>query len=131
MRLEVEDIKIANGRGFYYLATPYSKWKAGLDDAAKQAALLAGALIKRGIGVYSPIAHSHTIAVAADIDPFSHEIWLPADKPLADAAFGLIVAGLDGWRESYGIGKEIEWFGLARKPRYLLDPSSLTLQVLP
>jgi hypothetical protein len=129
--LEPEDIRIANEGGYYYLASPYSKWPGGLDDACEQISRIAGRLIERGLSIYAPIPHSHTIAKAAGIDPFSHKIWLAADKPVAHGAYGIIVAGMFGWRDSFGIGEELKWFKAAKKPAYLLDPTSFTLQVMP
>jgi hypothetical protein len=113
--------------GFWYLATPYSKWANGIDDAAFVAAEVAAKIIRRGVPVYSPIAHTHPIAVVGNIDPLDHAIWMPMDKPIFDAAVGLIVAMLEGWRESYGIGKEIAWCEAAGKPIFMLDPKTMEL----
>ena len=131
MQLELADLAVPSKGGFYYLATPYTKWRAGPDDACRMAAELAGEFVKLGIPVFSPIAHAHVIATAAGIDPLDHKIWLPADKPFVAAAIGLVVAAVPGWRESYGVGQEIEWFTLAKKPRFLLNPDTLKLQPLP
>ena len=111
--------------GFYYLASPYSKWEGGLDDAAYVVSEIAGRLISRGLCVFCPIAHTHSVAYAADIEPLNHDIWLPMDEPFMRTARGLIVAGMKGWRDSYGIGEEIKHFAQAGKPRYLLDTASL------
>jgi hypothetical protein len=116
--------------GYWYLATPYSKWAAGIDDACEVAAQLAGQLVLAGVAVFSPIAHSHTVSRAAKIDPFSHHIWLPADKPLFEAAHGLIVAALPGWSDSFGVGEEIKWAIAHGKPRVLLDPTGLAWAAL-
>jgi hypothetical protein len=129
--LDLADIRIANSAGYYYLASPYSKWEGGLDDAAYTIAKLAGRVMEHGVAVFSPIVHSHTIARLANIDPFSHDFWLPMDKPIAHGAYGMIIAGLPGWRASFGIGEEIKWFKAAKRPIYLLDPSTMTVQVLP
>jgi hypothetical protein len=126
---EIEDLKIASG--YWYMASVYSKWPLGLDDACQEACKLAGELIMRGLPVYSPIAHSHPIAVAADIDPYDHEIWLPADKPMFEQAHGLLVMAMPGWRDSYGIGKEIEWAIAMKKPRFLIAPATLRWQAIP
>ena len=77
------------------------------------------------------IAHSHAISRAANIDVYSHEIWLPADKPIAHHACGMIICGMPGWRDSYGIGEEIRWFKAHKKPIYLLDFETLVVQILP
>lgn len=102
--------------GFWYLATPYSKYAAGLDAAWHKACEGAAALLRAGVPVYSPIAHTHPIALAGDIDPLDHALWLPADEPMMYAACGLVVYEMDGWRDSYGIGVEIETFRRLGKP---------------
>ena len=107
--------------GFLYLATPYSKYRGGLDAAFIQAAKAAAVLTKAGIGVFSPIAHTHPIAVHGAIDPLDHAIWLPADAPLMAAAVGMVVVKMDGWQESYGIKKEIEAFEAMGKPIEYMD----------
>lgn len=108
--------------GFWYMATPYSKWPAGIDAAFEMACREAARLLKAGITVYSPIAHTHPIAKLGGIDPLSHEIWLAADRPLMDAARGLIVVRAHGWEDSYGIGEEIKVFRAAGKPILYVDP---------
>ena len=41
MRLKNEELRIPEG--YWYLATPYTKWTLGRDDAAQEAAIIAGA----------------------------------------------------------------------------------------
>ena len=48
-----------------YLATPYSKYHRGQDEAFIAAANIAGRLIARGLDVFSPIVHGHPLAVMA------------------------------------------------------------------
>jgi hypothetical protein len=103
-------------RGFVYVATPYTKVKAGLDIAFHLACCATGALIKHGIPAFSPIAHAHPIASVCQIDPTDHKIWLPADAPLMHAAEALLVVKLDGWSDSYGISQEIKAFQAMHKP---------------
>lgn len=107
--------------GYWYLATPYSKWRGGIDDAFRQAVLLAGKLIRAKLPVHSPIAHTHPIAIQCGMDPFDHSIWFPADEPLMKTAYGLLVADMEGWRESRGVLAEIDYFRCASRPIYLLD----------
>src|SRR5436309_1862842 len=59
----------------YYLATPYSKYPRGLTAAFEDAANLAARLLQVGFRVYSPIAHTHPLAVYGKIDPLDHAIW--------------------------------------------------------
>lgn len=108
--------------GFFYLATPYTKWPAGIEDAYRMACREAARFIRAGIPVFCPIAHSHPIAVHGKIDPLSHAIWLAAGAPLMAAARGLIVVRAIGWEDSYGIAEEIKAFKAAGKPILYVDP---------
>jgi len=107
---------------FWYLASPYSKYHAGIEAACGVVSQNAALLIKAGIPVYCPIAHTHPIAIHGDMDPLDHSIWLPLDKPFMDAAKGLIVCMMDGWDKSYGVSVEIEEFKKAGKPIVYMEP---------
>lgn len=104
------------GDGFWYLATPYSRYPAGLEIAFRHACTAAGELLKHGVHVYSPIAHTHPIAVNGGLDPFSHDIFIPLDEHFMRAARGLLVLRMPGWDQSKGIDIEIEHFRRAQKP---------------
>lgn len=110
-----------------YLATPYSRYKGGPDQAFKDAAKLAAHLLCAGLKVYSPICHTHPIAVFGALDLLDHSIWLPFDEAMMEAAGVLIVAHLDGWDESFGIAHEVKFFEAAGKPIYDLDPRTLQM----
>lgn len=112
-------------KGYWYVASPYSKYPGGVEEAFKAACECTGRLLARGIPVFSPIAHSHPIAQHAAIDPMSHEIWLEADRPMMEAAHGALVLRLPGWEFSYGVKHEIDFFRDAQRPIHLLDPYSL------
>lgn len=113
-----------------YLATPYSKYKGGnLEAAFEDASQLAALLLAAGVRVYSPIAHTHPLAVYGGLDPLDHSIWLPFDEAMMEAADCLIVAHMDGWDQSYGIAHEVEFFTKRRKLIFDLDP--VTLHVTP
>lgn len=115
--------------GYWYVATPYSKWTHGLDDANTVAQILAAHLLMTRLPVYAPIAHTHGIAKYVDeIDPRDHSFWMAADKPLFDAACGLLIADLPGWRDSKGVQMEIAWCKEQKKPFWLLDPKSLEIR---
>lgn len=111
--------------GYWYLATPYSKYPRGLEEAFQEACRQSAVLIKAGIRAYSPIAHTHPIAVAGGMDPLDHGIWLPADRPFMDGAQGLIVCKMDGWSASYGIGEEVKVFVAAGKPVIYMEPGQV------
>lgn len=105
-----------------YLATPYSKFEGGIDAAFQAAAKVAAQLVRVGVCVYSPICHTHPIAVHGGLDPFDHELWMAFDKAMMDACDGLIVAKLPGWEDSCGMQLEIEYFRAAGKPIQYVDP---------
>lgn len=115
---------------FNYLATPYSKYEHGLEAAFILAAANTALLVKAGIPVYSPIAHTHPVAIHGGIDPYDHSIWIPADKPMMDAASALIVLTAQGWSESKGIAIEIDEFARAGKPVIYMTPGIVPSELL-
>ena len=80
------------GEGLCYLATPYSKYPSGLAMAWVDACRVAGALIRAGVKVYSPIAHGHPIADFANMDKLDHSLWLPFDEAMMETCNALVVA---------------------------------------
>lgn len=112
--------------GYWYLASPYSKYPEGFARAYRVVCEISAKLIVMGVPVYSPIAHSHPIAKWGNLDPFDYTIWLPLGAPMMNGAVGLIVAQMNGWRESYGVGVEITRFKELGRTIMYLDPASLT-----
>jgi hypothetical protein len=110
-----------------YLATPYSKYPAGIEAAFIEACRISGRLVLFGVSVYSPIAHTHPIAIHGGLDPMAHELWLPFDEAIMDKSDALCVAMMDGWKESRGIAYEIAVFRRARKPVFYLDPVNMAV----
>lgn len=110
-----------------YLATPYSKYVGGIECAFVDASKLAARLLRAGIKVYSPIAHTHPLALYGNIDPLDHAIWMPFDEAMMTVAQTLIVAHMDGWQDSFGISHEVKFFEAAGKPIFDLDPVTFTM----
>lgn len=110
---------------YWYLATPYKRYPGGPHAAFEEACRQAGVLVKARIPVFCPIVHTHLIAAVAGLDPFDITIWLPLDKPLIDAACGLIVCKMDTWNISDGIREEINHFITAKKPVVFMEPGIL------
>lgn len=115
----------------YYLATPYTKYPRGMHAAFEDASALAARMLVAGYRVYSPIAHTHPLAVHGGLNPADHSIWLPFDEAMMKAADALIVAEMPGWRDSFGIKHEIAFFNAARKPVFYLAPQSLAISPSP
>jgi hypothetical protein len=101
--------------GYSYLASPYTKYPAGLRAAYLTACLAAGSFIKAGIMVFSPIAHSHGIASMSPELGTDHASWRAYNETMLALADRLIVVCLPGWRDSEGIRDEIA-FAAARQP---------------
>ena len=114
--------------GIAYLATPYSRYPRGTSEAFKDASKIAAQLLCAGLKVYSPIAHTHPIAVYGALDLLDHSIWLPFDEAMMEVASVLIVAQLEGWEESKGVAHEVKFFADRGKPIYDLDPRSLMMK---
>lgn len=126
---EIDDL--VKDQGYFYLATPYSKWAHGLEDANVVAQKLAARLMEHRVPVFCPIAHTHGIAqYVTQVDKRDFDFWLGADKPLVDAAYGVLVVDLPGWRKSRGITQEISWARATNKPLYLMDPGTLRFRAL-
>lgn len=115
---------------FWYLATPYSKYPDGPEEAFKEASRQAALLVEARVPVFCPIAHTHPVATYGELSPLDHDIWLPADQPFMDAAIGLIVCKMRGWNESYGITHEIKAFEDMEKPIVLMEPGTVPEEVL-
>jgi hypothetical protein len=105
--------------GFYYLATPYSRYPYGPVGAFKDAVSAAATCIKAGVMVFSPIAHSHPIAVTGQIAGH-FEQWAALDEAMIAASNGMIVVEMEGWQESAGIKAEIDLCHKLEKPIYFM-----------
>jgi hypothetical protein len=108
---------------YWYLATPYTLYPLGREEAFKMACRVTADLFRAGVPVFSPIAHSHPIAMHGGIDPTDHETWMRADRPMMAAAHGLIVFKAAGWAQSKGVQVEIETFRRAGKPVLFMAPA--------
>ena len=107
---------------FWYLATPYSKYPSGIEAAFRLAVEARGFLLKHGIPTFSPIIHSHPVAVQCDLDPLDHTIWLPSEAPIMMVACGLIMLMAEGWRESVGMKYEQDDFTWRKLPIVFMEP---------
>jgi hypothetical protein len=113
--------------GTTYLASPYSRYHGGLDEACRLVSVAAAELMKRGHRIFCPIAHSHAISIAGGIDPLDWDFWMKQDQGHILSGNGLIVLKLDGWTESIGVTDEIAAFQWQGKPVLFLEPSEVGL----
>ena len=93
--------------GLIYLATPYSHDNPRVMEARFEAAChVAGKLMANGELIFSPIAHTHPIAVRCDL-PRGWDFWHKYDLEMLKACEKLLVVKMPGWDSSKGIAGEI------------------------
>lgn len=114
-------------RLLFYLATPYSLHPMGYRVAYYDACRMCADLLKSGLNVFSPIAHSHAISMHGHLDPLDHKFWMAADRIFMDRSDAMIVGRLEGWDKSAGVAQEQTIFRTAGKPIYHVDPETLEL----
>ena len=90
-----------------YLGTPYSHPDPKVREARFQKVnKVAAKLMASGFHVFSPISHSHPIALAGDL-PISWDYWSEYDRIMLSCCEMLVVLELEGWEESTGLTAEI------------------------
>lgn len=90
-----------------YLASPYtSKYVNEMEERFRAACRAAGDLMNSGYLVFSPIAHTHPIAVVCDL-PRHADFWMEYDETFIEWCDELWVLGIDGYKESKGIKAEV------------------------
>ncbi|MFH0981895.1 MAG: DUF1937 family protein [Planctomycetota bacterium] len=92
---------------FAFLASPYSTGDALLREHRFRLACRAVAWLWQyyGLPVYSPISHSHAIAMHSFLDPLD-PFWYVAALTMLRHASELWVLLLDGWQGSKGVQGE-------------------------
>ena len=93
-------------RPLVYLACPYTGTDEQKDQRFRAVSRAAGRLLSQGVHVYSPISHTHPIAVFGDL-PGDWEFWECYDRAVLSCCHKLIVLMLPGWMESTGVQAEI------------------------
>lgn len=108
-----------------YLMSPYSHADSSVREWRYQEACRAAAeMMREGVLVFSPIAHSHGIAAYGL--PGSWEFWREFDLAFLRACDAVVVMTLDGWQESKGIAAELAEAVAMGLPISYRVPSSIT-----
>lgn len=98
-----------------YLAAPYSHANAKvIESRVKIINSAAAKLISNGYMVFSPISHSHYIAIENDL-PGEFEFWQKVNHSFIEWADIVAVLKIPGWEYSRGIKDEIEYATSLRK----------------
>jgi nucleoside 2-deoxyribosyltransferase len=99
-----------------YLACAYSHPDPAIrEQRVLQADQCAAWLLEQGYNVFSPLSHSHRIAHHMN-NHNNSEYWVNLDLDFIDWCDVVAVMKIDGWKESKGIRKELEFAALHGKP---------------
>jgi hypothetical protein len=109
-----------------YLASPYSS----PDPRVRQERFLlacqaVGTILKRGYIVFSPVVHSHPVAMECDL-PTDWPFWERIDLAYLWKSSWLWVLMLDGWEHSHGVKVEIDYAVSINMAIRFVDVSWLT-----
>jgi hypothetical protein len=107
-----------------YLASPYTHPDFEVREWRFQEACRAtAALLRAGLVVFSPIAHSHPIAKYGM--PTNWGFWSRVDREYLSRSDVLAVLTLPGWRASVGVRAEIQIARELGLPIVYITPSEL------
>ena len=103
-----------------YLASPYTHPDPNVvEQRFDSIARTAGALMREGLTVYSPIVHCHPIAQRCEL-PTEWEYWEAVDREMIEKCDEVWVVMIPGWNTSKGVTAEV---GIAnsldKKVRYI------------
>lgn len=104
-----------------YLASPYSDPNPVVrEDRFKIVCTVAGKMLQAGHMIFSPIAHSHPIALLGNA-PTAWAFWEQYDKHMLGHSAALWVLTLPGWEESVGVSAEIRAAKYMKIPIVYID----------
>ena len=99
-----------------YLASPYTHEDPAVrEERFEEVCKAAGSMMLDGLWVFSPIAHTHPIAVRSDL-PLEFDYWKHYDEAMIAACDELVVLKLSGWEMSRGVKAEMDIAFRLHKP---------------
>lgn len=106
-----------------YLASPYTHPDPEVMAARFDAVCaVAARLMLAGEAVFSPIAHSHPIALQIPETQTDGAFWLAQDFPILCRCTLMKVLMLEGWSMSKGIAAEVQFATNHRIPVEFITP---------
>ena len=105
-----------------YLATPYSDPDPAIrEQRFRTVNIVAARLMREGYHIFSPISHTHPIAVAGDL-PKGWDFWHEYDRAILSACVRMLVLQQPGWEKSDGVTAEIKLAQEMGLPIEYIDP---------
>jgi len=118
-------LPIKPGDGMLYLASPYSHRNAAIrEERFVNVCHAAGLLMRVGYLVFSPIAHTHPIAVRTGL-PTDWTFWEQMDSEMVKVCACVAVLCLPGWEESRGCQNEVALAAREGIPTVHIQPKDL------
>lgn len=112
-----------------YFASPYTnKDSAVVEERFLKVQEATAFFMKHGFATYSPIVHCHEIVKKFDL-PTTWDFWWAYNQRFMASAKDIWVFKLDGWSESKGVQKEIEYANTHFKPVLFIEPDQLSRYV--
>jgi hypothetical protein len=115
-----------SSRPIIYLAGPYSHPDPAVRLARYEAITkVAAKLVSEGLVVFSPLTMTHPIdlLLAKTGETLGSKYWIEFDESFMEVCSEIRVVKLEGWRESSGIRREIEFFKSNGLPVIYLEKS--------
>ena len=106
-----------------YLATVYSGTPKQQEERFVKVNKIAADLMAKGFLVFSPISHTHPIALAGDL-PKDWEFWKEYDSTFIKWADEIHVFMQDGWKKSTGVTAEIRIAKKLNKPVLFIEDAN-------
>jgi hypothetical protein len=102
--------------------SPYSNPDPAKQELNYEWAKLAVVLFTmRGVPVYSPIVHSHPVAVSYNL-PGNSSYWFAQNQAFMERSGSATIFTVPGWENSQGIKEEVSEFSLLGKALSFLSP---------
>ncbi len=99
-----------------YVACPYSHNDPAVRaERFERANYYSARMMAAGLLVFSPISHTHPIALAGDL-PKGWDFWERYDRAYLGICRALVVLCLRGWEQSKGVQEEIKIMDDLKRP---------------
>jgi hypothetical protein len=95
-----------------YISIPYTGMETHSFQIANQ---VAGELIKMGHVIFSPISHSHPIAIECGMAG-DHEAWKAQNEAFLRWCDEMVIVDIVGWEKSNGVSWEMQEISKMGKP---------------